>query len=68
MLFDYVRLKREESLVDRACISAALQESSALPGSLRLAINVHASTLGRDVSFVPFLRATADRIASCDQR
>ncbi len=61
VLFDYVRLKREESLVDRACITAALEESGALPDSLRLAINVHASTLGRDASFVPFLRATAAR-------
>ncbi len=61
VLFDYVRLKREESLVDRACITAALEESGALPPSLRLCVNVHASTLGRDVAFVPFLRATAER-------
>ena len=61
VLFDYVRLKREESLVDRACITAALEESSALPPSVNLAVNVHASTLGRDLAFVPFLRATADR-------
>lgn len=61
VLFDYVRLKREESLVDRACITAAFEESGALPESLGLAINVHASTLGRDASFVSFLRATADR-------
>jgi EAL domain-containing protein (putative c-di-GMP-specific phosphodiesterase class I) len=61
VLFDYVRLKREESLVDRACITAALEESGALPESLSLALNVHASTLGRDPSFVTFLRSTADR-------
>jgi EAL domain-containing protein (putative c-di-GMP-specific phosphodiesterase class I) len=61
VLFDYVRLKREESLVDRACITAALEESGALPESLHLAVNVHASTLGRDPSFVTFLRATAER-------
>jgi EAL domain-containing protein (putative c-di-GMP-specific phosphodiesterase class I) len=56
-----VRLKREESLVDRACITAALEESSSLPPSLHLAVNVHASTLGRDVAFVPFLLAAAER-------
>lgn len=61
VLFDYVRLKREESLVDRACITAALEESSSLPESLRMAVNVHASTLGRDVAFVPFLLAAAER-------
>jgi EAL domain-containing protein (putative c-di-GMP-specific phosphodiesterase class I) len=61
VLFDYVRLKREESLVDRACITAALEASGALPESLGLALNVHASTLGRDTSFVAFLRTTAER-------
>jgi EAL domain-containing protein (putative c-di-GMP-specific phosphodiesterase class I) len=61
ILFEYVRLKREESLVDRACISAALDRAGALPADLHLAINVHASTLGRDVSFVPFLRSVAER-------
>jgi EAL domain-containing protein (putative c-di-GMP-specific phosphodiesterase class I) len=61
ILFDYVRLKREESLVDRACISAALEQASLLPPGLQLSINVHASTLGRDLSFVPFLRNLAER-------
>jgi len=61
ILFDYVRLKREESLVDRACIAAALDGTAALPPELRLCINVHASTLGRDVSFVSFLRSIAER-------
>jgi EAL domain-containing protein (putative c-di-GMP-specific phosphodiesterase class I) len=61
ILFDYVRLKREESLVDRACISAALEQAVILPPELHLAVNVHASTLGRDVSFLPFLRGVAER-------
>jgi EAL domain-containing protein (putative c-di-GMP-specific phosphodiesterase class I) len=61
ILFDYVRLKREESLVDRVCISAALDRASALPPELHLCVNVHASTLGRDVAFVPFLRSLAER-------
>ncbi|HEX8169065.1 MAG TPA: EAL domain-containing protein [Thermoanaerobaculia bacterium] len=58
VLFDYVRLKREESLVDRACIVAALRGASPLP-PVRLALNVHASTLGRDHGFIPFLQSTA---------
>ena len=59
VLFDYVRLKREESLVDRACIAAALRGASALPASLHFGVNVHASTLGRDHGFIPFLQSTA---------
>lgn len=59
VLFEYVRLKREESLVDRACIAAAFRGASALPASLRLGVNVHASTLGRDHGFISFLQSTA---------
>ncbi|HEX2062711.1 MAG TPA: EAL domain-containing protein [Thermoanaerobaculia bacterium] len=59
VLFEYVRLKREESLVDRACIVAALRGASRLPPSVRLALNVHASTLGRDHGFISFLESTA---------
>jgi len=59
VLFEYVRLKREESLVDRACIAAAFRGASSLPSSLRLAVNVHASTLGRDHGFIGFLQTTA---------
>jgi EAL domain-containing protein (putative c-di-GMP-specific phosphodiesterase class I) len=59
VLFEYVRLKREESLVDRACIVAAFRGASTLPSSLRLGVNVHASTLGRDHGFIPFLQSTA---------
>lgn len=59
VLFEYVRLKREESLVDRACIAAALRGASGLPPATALSINVHASTLGRDHGFVDFLRSTA---------
>ena len=59
VLFEYVRRKREETLVDRACIAAALRGASTLPSSLRLSINVHASTLGRDHGFIHFLETTA---------
>lgn len=57
ILFDYVRLKREESLVDRACVAIALPGAARLHGLISL--NVHASTLGRDPGFVDFLHATA---------
>ena len=59
VLFEYVRLKREESLVDRACIAAAFRGASSLPATLRLGVNVHASTLGRDHGFIAFLQSTA---------
>ena len=59
VLFEYVRLKREESLVDRACIAAAFRGAAVIPSSLRLGVNVHASTLGRDHGFISFLQSTA---------
>src|SRR5438477_3976219 len=58
VLFDYVRLKRQESVVDRACISAALANAPK-HDSVRYSLNVHAATLARDDDFVSFLRTTA---------
>lgn len=60
VLFEYVRLKREESLVDRACIAIGMHGATAFPPELRLGINVHASTLGRDHGFLSFLKKTAE--------
>jgi EAL domain-containing protein (putative c-di-GMP-specific phosphodiesterase class I) len=60
VLFDYVRRKREESLVDRACVRTAFEEARHAPGSTQLSINVHASTLGRDHEFLVFLGDVAD--------
>jgi EAL domain-containing protein (putative c-di-GMP-specific phosphodiesterase class I) len=59
VLFDYVRFKREEIAVDRACVSSALREARHLPSNLRLSLNVHACTLGRDHGFVEFLTEAA---------
>jgi len=59
VLFEYVRLKHEESTVDRACVQMALQNAARLPAGLRISINVHASTLGRDRDFIFFLAQTA---------
>lgn len=58
VLFDYVRRKREEIRVDRACIRAALTAARELP-RLPLFLNVHASTLARDFEFGVFLADTA---------
>lgn len=59
ILFEYARRKHEESLVDRAAISAILHEARKLPLRLPVHLNVHASTLGRDGQFVAFLANTA---------
>ena len=55
VLFEYIRRKRAESAIDRACIAAALAEATQLPVAARLNLNVHASTLGRDLGFPGFL-------------
>lgn len=59
VLFDYVRRKREESRVDRACVSTALDTAAAIPNRPALSLNVHASTLGRDLGFPAFLGEAA---------
>jgi EAL domain-containing protein (putative c-di-GMP-specific phosphodiesterase class I) len=55
LLFEYVRRKRAEAAVDRACVAAALADAGQLPGEPRLSLNVHAATLGRDPGFRAFL-------------
>lgn len=62
VLFEYARRRREEALVDRAAASTALINARSLPPELRLQINVHASTLGRDSAFATFFEEAA---ASC---
>jgi len=60
ILFDYVRRKREEPRVDRACAELALREAGRLPADARINVNVHASTLGRDPEFLVFLGDTTE--------
>jgi len=55
VLFEYVRLKRQEALVDRICISTALEQLPAMPIDTKVCVNVHASTLARDAGFIDFL-------------
>ena len=58
-LFSYARRKRAEHIVDKHCISAALEAASAIPAPIRLSLNVHASTLGRCADFCGWLCMTA---------
>ena len=60
VMFEYVRRKRAEPMVDRACIFAGLREASRLPGHPPLSFNVHASTLGRDPEFPAVLEKMAE--------
>ncbi len=61
VLFDYVRRKKAELTVDRKVIELALQSCSRIPDPIRVSINVHASTLGRDQEFAIYLRQHAAR-------
>ena len=57
VLFEYVRLKRQEVAIDRACVEMAFR---AMAGSDDcFSVNIHASTLGRDAAFVDFFAALA---------
>lgn len=59
VMFEYVRRKRAEPTVDRACILMGLHAAAALPGKPNLSFNVHASTLGRDKDFATAVVAMA---------
>lgn len=56
MLFDYVHRKKEERAVDQSCLAAICAEAAKLPRNLRINVNVHASTLGRQPGFVESFR------------
>jgi len=58
-LFDSVRQAGLEAEVDRLCTRAVLSEARGLPVWLPLALNVHASTLGRDAGFAEALLESA---------
>jgi EAL domain-containing protein (putative c-di-GMP-specific phosphodiesterase class I) len=57
ILFEYARKKSKESAVDRVCVEAILEAAGALPGDSLIGVNVHASTLAMDESFVDHLAA-----------
>ncbi len=58
VLFDYVRRKHAEAVMDRRCIETLFEAASrCCVRDVRLAVNVHASTLGRDPEFVEWMVA-----------
>jgi EAL domain-containing protein (putative c-di-GMP-specific phosphodiesterase class I) len=59
VLFDYVRRKKAELIVDRKVVELALQSCSRIPDPIRVSINVHASSLGRDHDFSSYLQQRA---------
>ena len=59
ILFEYIRRKKIEQPLDRACIEAGLEAGSRLPGLPHLAVNVHAITIATDRDFPSFLREAA---------
>lgn len=68
VLFAYVRRKREEIQVDRACMRSALGAAAILPFEPRISVNVHASTLGRDTGFVRYLKGLAEESGISSRR
>jgi EAL domain-containing protein (putative c-di-GMP-specific phosphodiesterase class I) len=61
ILFDYVRRKKAEAEVDRSCVIAICDAVAELPSHFRVNINAHASTLGKNSSFVDFFRREVRR-------
>jgi EAL domain-containing protein (putative c-di-GMP-specific phosphodiesterase class I) len=60
ILFEYMRRKREEVAIDRACVVAVLAAAQRLDPSVALSLNVHSATLSRDPEFLTFLADAAD--------
>jgi EAL domain-containing protein (putative c-di-GMP-specific phosphodiesterase class I) len=61
LLFDYVRRKKAELVVDRKVIELALQACTRIPDPIRISINIHASSLGRDRDFTSYLKQEAGK-------
>jgi EAL domain-containing protein (putative c-di-GMP-specific phosphodiesterase class I) len=56
MLFDYVHRKKEERAVDHSCLAAICAEAAKLPRNVRINVNVHAATLGKQPGFFESFR------------
>lgn len=52
VLFEYVRRKHKEDLVDVTCVKSAIGNAAVLPPFGKLFVNVHASTLAKNQCFV----------------
>lgn len=59
ILFEYIRRKKIEQTIDRACIEAALEAGSRLAGLPHFAVNVHAITIATDPDLPAFLKRAA---------
>jgi EAL domain-containing protein (putative c-di-GMP-specific phosphodiesterase class I) len=68
ILFEYVRRKNKEAVVDRACVEVILDAALALPDDLKIGVNVHASSLAMDPAFVGFLAAALSERAISPRR
>jgi EAL domain-containing protein (putative c-di-GMP-specific phosphodiesterase class I) len=60
VLFEYVRRKGHEQVLDLLCIENALRAASLLKETVHLSVNVHASTLERNKEFPAFLKRAAN--------
>jgi EAL domain-containing protein (putative c-di-GMP-specific phosphodiesterase class I) len=61
VLFEYVRRKGRENVIDRLCMTSLFGAASLLPDRPVLSVNVHAATFQRDPSFPQFLLEEAAR-------
>jgi len=59
ILFEYIRRKKVEQPLDRACIEAGLEAGSRLPGLPHFSLNVHSITIATDPDFPDFLKRAA---------
>ena len=60
VLFGYVRRRRAEDRIDRACMKTILHAARVLPSASMVSINVHAVTLVRDPGFGEAVLAEAE--------
>jgi len=63
VLFEYVRRKGREALVDRACVATALRQYTTFRGESMILLNVHAATIESDSGFTAFLAETCRETA-----
>jgi EAL domain-containing protein (putative c-di-GMP-specific phosphodiesterase class I) len=61
VMFEYVRRKKQEIVVDRACVLTGLAAARGFHGKPRISLNAHAGTLARDPRFPGFVTDAAMR-------
>lgn len=59
VLFEYVRRKRQQDVVDRLCVGRVFADAGSMLSDSTISVNVHASTIGRDGTFVQYFTACA---------